>query len=424
MTTYDATSPVTLAGRRAQEAAADLAALPRAVKDDALRAVADALQARSEEIVAANAGDVRRAEEAGTAASVVDRLTLTADRVRAIAADVRHIVTLPDPVGEVVRGSTLPNGIDLRQVRVPLGVVGIIYEARPNVTVDAAALCLKSGNAVLLRGSSSAKESNTALVAVLRDAVAAAGLPADAVQLVPGDTHESVRELMRARGLVDVLIPRGGAALIRRTVEESTVPVIETGTGNCHVYVDAEADLDTAVDILVNSKAQRPSVCNSAETVLVHREIAAAFLPRALDALAEAQVTVHADARVRELAEDSKATVVEATDEDWATEYLSYDLAAAVVDSLDDAVAHIRRWSSGHTEAIVTTSQAAARRFTQRVNSTTVAVNASTRFTDGGEFGFGAEIGISTQKLHARGPMGLPELTSTKYILTGDGHIR
>ncbi|WP_071337676.1 glutamate-5-semialdehyde dehydrogenase [Streptomyces albidoflavus] len=424
MTTYDATSPVTLAGRRAQEAAADLAALPRAVKDDALRAVADALQARSEEIVAANAGDVRRAEEAGTAASVVDRLTLTADRVRAIAADVRHIVTLPDPVGEVVRGSTLPNGIDLRQVRVPLGVVGIIYEARPNVTVDAAALCLKSGNAVLLRGSSSAKESNTALVAVLRDAVAAAGLPADAVQLVPGDTHESVRELMRARGLVDVLIPRGGAALIRRTVEESTVPVIETGTGNCHVYVDAEADLDTAVDILVNSKAQRPSVCNSAETVLVHRSIAAAFLPRALDALAEAQVTVHGDARVRELAEDSKATVVEVTDEDWATEYLSYDLAAAVVDSLDDAVAHIRRWSSGHTEAIVTTSQAAARRFTQRVDSTTVAVNASTRFTDGGEFGFGAEIGISTQKLHARGPMGLPELTSTKYILTGDGHIR
>ncbi|OWA06121.1 glutamate-5-semialdehyde dehydrogenase [Streptomyces sp. CS227] len=424
MTTYDATSPVTLAGRRAQEAAADLAALPRAVKDDALRAVADALQARSEEIVAANAGDVRRAEEAGTAASVVDRLTLTAERVRAIAADVRHIVTLPDPVGEVVRGATLPNGTDLRQVRVPLGVVGIIYEARPNVTVDAAALCLKSGNAVLLRGSSSAKESNTALVAVLRDAVAAAGLPADAVQLVPGDTHDSVRELMRARGLVDVLIPRGGAALIRRTVEESTVPVIETGTGNCHVYVDAEADLDTAVDILVNSKAQRPSVCNSAETVLVHRDIAAAFLPRALDALAEAQVTVHGDARVRELAGDSKATVVEATDEDWATEYLSYDLAAAVVDSLDDAVAHIRRWSSGHTEAIVTTSQAAARRFTQRVDSTTVAVNASTRFTDGGAFGFGAEIGISTQKLHARGPMGLPELTSTKYILTGDGHIR
>ncbi|WP_030698022.1 glutamate-5-semialdehyde dehydrogenase [Streptomyces albidoflavus] len=424
MTTYDATSPVTLAGRRAQEAAADLAALPRAVKDDALRAVADALQARSEEIVAANAGDVRRAEETGTAASVVDRLTLTTERVRAIAADVRHIVTLPDPVGEVVRGSTLPNGIDLRQVRVPLGVVGIIYEARPNVTVDAAALCLKSGNAVLLRGSSSAKESNTALVAALRDAVAAAGLPADAVQLVPGDTHDSVRELMRARGLVDVLIPRGGAALIRRTVEESTVPVIETGTGNCHVYVDAEADLDTAVDVLVNSKAQRPSVCNSAETVLVHRDIAAAFLPRALDALAEAQVTVHGDARVRELAGDSEATVVEATDEDWATEYLSYDLAAAVVDSLDDAVAHIRRWSSGHTEAIVTTSQAAARRFTQRVDSTTVAVNASTRFTDGGAFGFGAEIGISTQKLHARGPMGLPELTSTKYILTGDGHIR
>ncbi|MFI6469187.1 MULTISPECIES: glutamate-5-semialdehyde dehydrogenase [unclassified Streptomyces] len=420
----DDISPVTRTAQRARAAAAEIAPLPRAVKDEALLAIADALEARSAEIVEANAVDVAKAREAGTSETVIDRLTLNPERIRAIASDVRDVAALPDPVGEVVRGSTLPNGIDLRQIRVPLGVVGIIYEARPNVTVDAAALCLKSGNAVLLRGSSSAYASNTALVGVLRDAVQGAGLPADAVQLVPGQTRESVRELMRARGLVDVLIPRGGASLIRTVVEESTVPVIETGTGNCHVYVDAQADLDMAVDILINSKAQRPSVCNSAETLLVHQDIAAAFLPRALDALADAGVTVHADERVRAHAGASKATVVAATEEDWETEYLSYDIAAAVVDSLDAAVAHIRRWTSGHTEAIVTTSQAAARRFTQLVDSTTVAVNASTRFTDGGQFGFGAEIGISTQKLHARGPMGLPELTSTKYIVTGDGHIR
>ncbi|MFI7312117.1 glutamate-5-semialdehyde dehydrogenase [Streptomyces hygroscopicus] len=417
-------SPVLQAAYRARAAAADLAPLPRAVKDDALLAMADALEVRTKEIVEANAADVARAREAGTSEAIVDRLTLTPERVRAIASDVRDVVALPDPVGEVVRGSTLPNGIDLRQVRVPLGVVGIIYEARPNVTVDAAALCLKSGNAVLLRGSSSASHSNAALVKVLRDAVGGAGLPADAVQLVPGESRESVRELMRARGLVDVLIPRGGASLIRTVVEESTVPVIETGTGNCHVYVDADADLDMAVEILVNSKAQRPSVCNAAETLLVHQDIAPRFLPRALDALAEAGVTVHADERVIALAESTKATVVPAVVEDWETEYLSYDIAAAVVDSLEAAVGHIRLWSSGHTEAIVTSSQKAARRFTQLVDSTTVAVNASTRFTDGGQFGFGAEIGISTQKLHARGPMALPELTSTKYIVTGDGHTR
>ncbi|MDX3849355.1 glutamate-5-semialdehyde dehydrogenase [Streptomyces sp. AK02-01A] len=421
---YDNLSPVTRAAYRSRAAAADIAPLPRAAKDDALLAIADALEVRTHEIVTANAEDVARARAAGTGEAIIDRLTLTPERVRAIAADVRDVAALPDPVGEVVRGSTLPNGIDLRQVRVPLGVVGIIYEARPNVTVDAAALCLKSGNAVLLRGSSSAISSNTALVRVLRDAVGGAGLPADAVQLVPGEGRESVRELMRARGLVDVLIPRGGASLIRTVVEESTVPVIETGTGNCHVYVDAETDLAMAVDILINSKAQRPSVCNAAETLLVHQDIAAEFLPLALDALAGAGVTVHADERVLVHAEGTKATVVAATPDDWETEYLSYDIAAAVVDSLDAAVAHIRLWSSGHTEAIVTTSQAAARRFTQLVDSTTVAVNASTRFTDGGQFGFGAEIGISTQKLHARGPMGLPELTSTKYIVTGDGHTR
>ncbi|MFD8570398.1 glutamate-5-semialdehyde dehydrogenase [Streptomyces sp. NPDC057694] len=421
---YDSMTPVTRAAYRARAAANTLAPLPRAEKDDVLAAIADALEVRTAEIIEANAKDIAKAREAGTSEAIIDRLTLTAERVRAIASDVRDVIALPDPVGEVVRGSTLPNGIDLRQVRVPLGVVGIIYEARPNVTVDAAALCLKSGNAVLLRGSSSAYESNTALVRVLRDAVGGAGLPADAIQLVPGESRDSVTELMRARGLVDVLIPRGGAALIKNVVENSIVPVIETGTGNCHVYVDKDTDIDMAVDILVNSKAQRPSVCNSAETLLVHADVADTFVPRALDALADAGVTVHADARILAYAERSKATVVEATPEDWETEYLSYDIAAAVVDDLDSAVEHIRLWSSGHTEAIVTTSQAAARRFTQLVDSTTVAVNASTRFTDGGQFGFGAEIGISTQKLHARGPMGLPELTSTKYIVTGDGHTR
>ncbi|KOG48905.1 glutamate-5-semialdehyde dehydrogenase [Streptomyces decoyicus] len=414
-------SPVLETARRAREAAAVLAPLPRTARDAALLAIADALVAQTGTIVAANAEDTAKARAAGTAESIVDRLTLTPERIAAIAADVRQVVALPDPVGEVVRGSTLPNGLDLRQVRVPLGVIGIIYEARPNVTVDAAALCLKSGNAVLLRGSSSAYASNSALVDVLRDAVQSAGLPADAVQLVPGESRDSVRELMRARGLVDVLIPRGGASLIRTVVEESTVPVIETGTGNCHVYVDETADLDMAVDILVNSKAQRPSVCNAAETVLVHAGIAEKFLPRALAALTEAGVIVHGDAAWQQA---GPGLVAPATDEDWATEYLSYDIAAAVVPDLDAAVAHIRRWTSGHTEAIITTSQAAARRFTQLVDSTTVAVNASTRFTDGGQFGFGAEIGISTQKLHARGPMGLPELTSTKYILTGDGHTR
>ena len=412
--------------RRARQAAAELAPVPRAVKDAALHAIADALVAHSAEIIEVNAADVARAREAGTSEYMIDRLSLSADRIIAIADAVRHVASLPDPVGESVRGYTLPNGLELRQVRVPLGVVGIIYEGRPNVTVDAAALTLKSGNAVLLRGSSSAYDSNAALVDVMRSALAGlpgGGVPADAVQLVPGRDRDSVKHLMRARGLVDVLIPRGGASLINSVVEESTVPVIETGTGNCHVYVDAAADLDMAVDILVNAKTQRPSVCNAAETVLVHRDIADAFLPRALRVLGEKGVTVHADEKVRAYAGEG-ATVVEATDEDWGTEYLSLDLAAAVVDSLDDAVAHIRRYGSAHTEAIVTTSQSAARRFTAFVDSAAVMVNASTRFTDGEEFGFGAEIGISTQKLHARGPMGLPELTSTKYVVTGEGHLK
>jgi glutamate-5-semialdehyde dehydrogenase len=406
--------------RRARGAAAELAPLPRRPKDEALHAIADELTARVPEILKANEADLARAREAGTPDAMIDRLGLSEERVAAIAGAVRQVAALPDPVGENVRGGTLPNGLELRQVRVPLGVVGIIYEGRPNVTVDAAALTLKSGNAVLLRGSSSAYESNTALVTVMRDALRRTGLPADAVQLVPGTSRDSVKHLMRARGLVDVLIPRGGASLINSVVEGSTVPVIETGVGNCSVYVDAAADLDMAVDILVNAKTQRPSVCNAAETLLVHAAVADAFVPRALKALGDRGVTVHGDARIRSYGPD----VVPATDEDFGTEYLSLDISAAVVDSLEDAVTHIRRYGSGHTEAIVTTSQSAARRFVALVDSAAVVVNASTRFTDGEEFGFGAEIGISTQKLHARGPMGLPELTSTKYVVVGEGHLR
>ena len=406
--------------RRARKAAADLAPLPRRAKDAALHAIADALVARSAEIVKANAADVTRAREGGTGDAMIDRLSLTDERIARIAAATRQIAMLTDPVGETVRGYTLPNGLELRQVRVPLGVVGIIYEGRPNVTVDAAALTLKSGNAVLLRGSSSAYDSNTALVEIMRDALVRVGVPADAVQMVPGTSRESVKHLMRARGLVDVLIPRGGASLINSVVEESTVPVIETGIGVCHVYVDADADLDMAIDILVNSKTQRPSVCNAAESFLVHADVAEAFLPRALRALRDKGVTVHGDTRIQTYGSE----VVAATEEDWSTEYLSLDIAAAVVDSLDDAVTHIRRYGSGHTEAIVTTSQRAARQFVALVDAAAVMVNASTPFTDGEEFGFGAEIGISTQKLHARGPMGLPELTSTKYVVVGDGHLR
>ncbi|GII64929.1 gamma-glutamyl phosphate reductase [Sphaerisporangium krabiense] len=408
----------------AREAAAALAPLPRAPKDAALYAVADALVARAKEIVEANALDIEAARQGGTAEAMIDRLRLDERRVEAIAAAVREVADLPDPVGEVVRGSTLPNGLELRQVRVPLGVVGIIYEGRPNVTVDAAALCLKSGNAVLLRGSSSAYRSNSVLVTVMQEALAGTEVPADAVQLVPGTTRESVKHLMRARGLVDVLIPRGGASLINTVVEESTVPVIETGVGNCHVYVDADADLGLAMEILVNAKTQRPSVCNAAETVLVHADVADAFVPAALARLAAEGVTVHGDERVASYGASSGIDVRPATDEDFQKEYLSLDIAAAVVDSLEGAVAHIRRYGSAHTDAIVTRSQRAARRFVARVDSAAVAVNASTRFTDGGEFGFGAEIGISTQKLHARGPMGLPELTSTKWVYTGEGHLR
>ncbi|MFM9135319.1 MAG: glutamate-5-semialdehyde dehydrogenase [bacterium] len=409
---------------RAREAATALRTLTREQKDAGLAACAAALRAHADEIVSVNAEDVARAREAGTESGLLDRLTLDRARLEGIARALEEVADLPDPVGDVVRGYTLPNGLEVRQVRVPLGVVGIIYEARPNVTVDAAGLCLKSGNAVLLRGSSSASATNAALVDVMRDALAESGIPSDAVQLVPGATHDSVKYLMTARGLVDVLIPRGGEGLIRSVVEGSTVPVIETGVGNCHVYVDRDADVDKAVRILVNAKAQRCSVCNAAETFLVHAEIADRFLPVAMTALRDAGVTVHGDDRMLGYAEAAGVPCAPVTDDDWAAEYYSLDIAAGVVDSLDEALSHIRRWSSGHTEAIVTDSQSAARAFVAGVDAAAVMVNASTRFTDGGEFGFGAEIGISTQKLHARGPMGLPELTTTTYVVVGDGHIR
>jgi glutamate-5-semialdehyde dehydrogenase len=410
--------------RRSREAATVLATASRRLKDSALDAMASSLLERSAEILVANQADIVRSSASDTPAHLIDRLRLNVDRLRAMADGLRQVASLPDPVGEVLRGSTLLNGLELRQIRVPLGVIGIIYEARPNVTADAAGLCLKAGNAVLLRGSSSARDSNAAIVSVLRDAVASVSLPPDAIQLVDATSRDSVKELMRARGLVDVLIPRGGADLIRSVVEESTVPVIETGVGNCHVYVDAAADLDMALRILLNAKTSRPSVCNAAESLLVHSAVSDEFLARALPALRDAGVTVHGDQAVVAAGSSVGVPVVPATDEDYAAEYLSMDISAAVVPSLDDAIVHIRRYGSSHTEAIVTGSQAAARRFTAEVDAAAVAVNASTRFTDGGEFGFGAEIGISTQKLHARGPMGLPELTSTKYLVVGDGHIR
>ena len=411
------------AARRSRAAARVLATATSAVKNAALRAMAGALRAAEQPILTANAEDVAAGRSDGLTEALLDRLTLTPARIEAMAAGLEALVALPDPIGEVVRGSVLPNGVRLTQLRVPMGVVAIIYEARPNVTVDAAGIALKSGNAALLRGSASAQSSNRALAAVLRSAAVEAGLPADVVQLVPGTDRESVKHLMTARGLVDVIIPRGGAGLIQAVVNGSTVPVIETGVGNCHVYVDATADLDTAVRILVNSKARRPSVCNAAETVLVHADVAEAFLQRALPELAAAGVTVHGDTAVVGLAGPG-STVVAAVPEDFDTEYLSLDLAAAVVPDLPAAIEHISVHGTGHTEAIVTGSVAAAKEFTARVDAAAVMVNASTAFTDGGEFGFGAEIGISTQKLHARGPMGLVELTSTKYVLEGDGQIR
>jgi glutamate-5-semialdehyde dehydrogenase len=409
---------------RARVASRTIGQLTRAEKDAALHALATAVRRRAGSVVQANELDLQEGAERGLPAAMLDRLRLDHDRVEQVADALAALAALPDPVGEVVRGSTLPNGLEIRQVRVPMGVVAIVYEARPNVTVDAAGLGLKSGNAVVLRGGSAAAHTNRALVGILREALAEIGLPADAISLLDEGGRDTVRHLMTARGYVDVLIPRGGADLIRTVVDGASVPVIETGIGNCHVYVDATADIAKAVAIAVNSKVHRVSVCNAAETLLVHEAVADQFFPEAFKALHHEQVSVHVSPEVEPYAAAAGIDHSAATDEDWAREYLSLDLAVRVVGSLDDAIDHVRRWSSGHTEAIVTESQSAARRWVAEVDAAAVMVNASTRFTDGGEFGFGAEIGISTQKLHARGPMGLPELTTTKWVVTGDGQTR
>ena len=406
--------------RAAKAASTQLATATSQQKDRGLEAVADALLARTAEVVEANARDLDAAREAGMQPGLIDRLTLDDRRVAALADAVLAVAKLPDPVGVVLRGSVLPNGLRLTQVRVPFGVVGAIYEARPNVTVDIAALALKSGNAVVLRGGTAAQHSNAALVGVLQDALASAGLPADAVQTVDEFGREGAAQLMRARGLVDVLVPRGSAGLIAAVVEQSTVPVIETGAGVVHVVLDESADVAMATEIVLNAKTQRVGVCNAAETLLVHAAAAERLLPTVLGALTAAGVALHADERVRAVVPGLEA----ATDEDWAAEYGSMDLAVGLVDDLDGALAHIARWSTHHTESIVTNDLGSAERFLSEVDSAVVMVNASTRFTDGGEFGFGAEVGISTQKLHARGPMGLPELTSTKWLVRGSGQTR
>lgn len=417
-------SAVLLACSRAQQASRLLRPLTRATKDSVLLAMAQALDAAAEEVAAANTRDVEAATQAGLRESLVDRLRLDAARLQASSQGLRELVALPDPVGEVVRGQRLPNGLEVRQTRVPMGVVAMVYEARPNVTIDAAGLALKSGNAVVLRGGSAATHTNRALVRVLRATLVERGLPADAVVLLDEGGRDAVRHLMTARGYVDVLIPRGGADLIRAVVEGSTVPVIETGVGNCHVYVDASADVDKALLIAVNSKVHRPGVCNAAETLLVHRGVAQEFLARALPALHSHGVRLHVDDAVAAEARQVAVPVSKVSEADWGDEYLSLDLAVGVVDDMEGALEHIGRWSTGHTEAIVTESQSAARTFVARVDAAAIMVNASTRFTDGAQLGLGAEIGISTQKLHARGPMGLAELTTTTWVVTGEGHVR
>jgi glutamate-5-semialdehyde dehydrogenase len=433
--------------RAAKRAARALAQLDTAVKDAALEAVAAALLARAEEVLAANELDMQAGERDGIGDALLDRLRLDGERLAAIAAAVRQIAALADPVGEVIDGRRLPNGLDVRKVRVPLGVVAVVYEARPNVTIDAAALCLKSGNAVVLRGSSAALRSNAALARIAADALLAAGLPDGCVNLIAGGGREELAELATQKDAVDLIIPRGGEGLKEALQAVATVPVIYAASGNCHVYVDASADLDRAQAIVLNAKTQRPGVCNAAETLLVHERAAAAFLPPMLDALAAAGVTVRADERTRALAaslwedDSSRAAagngaarsaagrrlhqkIEDATEEDWAAEYLAPVIAVGVVDSLQQAIEHIGRYGSGHSEAIVTRDTAAARAFQLGVDAACVYVNASTRFTDGGEFGMGAEIGNSTQKLHARGPIGLRELCTFKYLIEGDGHVR
>jgi len=420
--TVSSVPDVCLAARAASRV---LAGLPSAVKDAALHAIADALEARTAEIIEANELDMGAGRGSGLSAALLDRLALDADRVAAMAAGVRTVAALPDPVGEVIDGGRLENGLDLRKIRVPLGVVAVVYEARPNVTIDATALCLKSGNAVVLRGSSSAAHSNAVLVTIAAQAAEAAGVPAGAIALVAGGGREELAELATQSGVVDLIIPRGGEGLKHALTGVATVPVIFAASGNCHVFVDASADLDAAQSIVVNAKVQRPGVCNAAETLLVHADAAGAFLPRALRALQGQGVELRVDGRARALAgEDLAASLTDASDEDWDTEFLALVLAVKVVDSVDEAIDHINRHGSGHSEAIVTADLGSARAFERGVDAACVYVNASTRFTDGAEFGMGAEIGNSTQKLHARGPIGLRELCTTKYVVHGDGQAR
>jgi glutamate-5-semialdehyde dehydrogenase len=406
--------------RAAKRAARELARVDTATKNQALAAIADALEARTAEILEANARDLEAGRESGLSAALMDRLALDESRVAAMATGVREIVALPDPVGEVLDGFRLPNGLDVRKVLVPLGVVAVVYEARPNVTIDAAALALKSGNAIVLRGSSSAAHSNAVLAAVAAEAAEAAGLPAGALALVAGGGREELAELATQEGVVDLIIPRGGEGLKAALSAVAKVPVIYAASGNCHIYVDRTADLDMAREIAVNAKVQRPGVCNAAETLLVHGDVADAFLPAALEALRDAGVELRGDDRVRAV----DGTVLGAIEADWATEYLALVLAVKVVDSVDEAIEHIGAYGSGHSEAIVTGSYDAARAFQVGVDAACVYVNASTRFTDGGQFGMGAEIGNSTQKLHARGPIGLRELCTFKYLVEGEGQVR
>jgi glutamate-5-semialdehyde dehydrogenase len=419
-TTTLSVSEICLAAKRASRT---LATLHAGVKDRALEVIADALLERTPEILEANGRDLDAATEAGTPPALLDRLALDEQRVAAMAAGVRKIAALPDPVGELIEGATLANGLEMRKVRVPLGVVAVVYEARPNVTIDAAALCLKSGNAVVLRGSSSAAHSNAVLAAVAGEAASGSGLPADALSIVAGAGHDELAELATQTGIVDLIIPRGGEGLKAALKGVATVPVMYAASGNCHVYVDASADLDAAQAIILNAKLQRPGTCNAAEKLLVHADVAGAFLPAALGALREAGVTLHGDERARAAAGPS-AHVDPAGDEDWDTEYLALELAVAVVDSVEQAIDHINRHGSGHSDAIVTRDTESARLFRLGVDSACVYVNASTRFTDGGEFGMGAEIGSSTQKLHARGPIGLRELCTSKYLIEGTGDVR
>lgn len=402
------------AAKLAQIASVELAQLSTERKNQVLNACADELQAQSAKIIAANEQDINSGKANGFADSLIDRLALSEDRIAGIAGGLRQVAALADPIGTVIRGSTLVNGLKLQQVKVPLGVVGMIYEARPNVTADAFGISFKSGNAVLLRGSSSAQHSNAAIVDILRSVVADSGVNPDVVSLLPCEDRESVTHLIQARGLVDVVIPRGGAGLIRTVVENAKVPAIETGTGNCHVYIDADADIDQAIEVLLNGKTRRVSVCNATETVLVDAALGVEKIAAVKTALEQANVTIHGD----------EEGMVPATDEDWGDEYLSMDIAFKIVDGVDEAIAHINQWGSGHTEAVCTKNLDVASAFTAQVDSSAVLVNASTAFTDGEQFGFGAEIGISTQKLHARGPMGLPELTSTKWVVHGTGHTR